>query len=603
MPPWKPDGDSPTFVDERRLTDAQIGLIDRWVRAGAPEGAHDDLPRPPVAVGGWLWGRPDLVIALPTYTLRADGPDVFRNFVVAVPGRDVKFVKALQFRPRSQGVHHANIRVDLTPASRALDDADPEPGYEGVILHSADYPDGHFLGWTPGQAPPPSNELAWRLVGGSDFVVQMHMRPTGRIERISPVIGLDYADRPPSRTPAMVRLGRQDLDIPAGAPDYEVTDSFRLPVSADVVAIQPHAHYRARTVSAWAVLPDGSRRSLIHISDWDFNWQNQYRLAQPITLPAGTTLAMEYRFDNSEQNPRNPSRPPERVGWGWRSSDEMADVWVQMLTRTEAERRQLTEVAELKMAHEDTVGMEVLIARQPGYVNLRNDAASLYRQLGQFERALEHFSAVARIELGSAAAQYNVGVTLDALGRQTEAISRYAEAIRLDSSYAPAHNALANAFYRERRLDDAIDEYRLALRNDDALVLAHCSLARALTETSRPLEAVAQYRSALRIDPDSVPCLINFAWLLSAYRDPAIRRPSDAIQLAERTVALTNGTSAEALDVLAAAYGAEGRWDAAVATAVEALRLAGPLNTSLANEIRGRLDLYRRRIPFIVPEG
>jgi hypothetical protein len=120
MPPWKPDGDSPTFVDERRLTDAQIVLIDRWMRAGAPEGADDDLPRPPVAVGGWLWGRPDIVIALPTYTLRADGPDVFRNFVVAVPGRDMKFVKALQFRPRSQGVHHANIRVDLTGKDKTV---------------------------------------------------------------------------------------------------------------------------------------------------------------------------------------------------------------------------------------------------------------------------------------------------------------------------------------------------------------------------------------------------------------------------------------------------------------------------------------------------
>src|SRR5207237_5206168 len=121
------------------------------------------------------------------------------------------------------------------------------------------------------------------------------------------------AAQPPSRSPTICGLGRQNLDIPAGASDYRVDDSFRLPVPADIVAIQPHAHYRARTVDAWATLPDGSRRPLIHIGDWDFSWQDQYRLAKPIALPAGTTLQMAYVFDNSAHNPRNP-RPPSQRG-------------------------------------------------------------------------------------------------------------------------------------------------------------------------------------------------------------------------------------------------------------------------------------------------
>src|SRR6185295_9985948 len=122
--------------------------------------------------------------------------------------------------------------VDPTPASRVLDQADPAPGYEGVVLHSAVYPDGHFLGWTPGQAPPPASDLAWTLSGGTDLVVQLHMRPTGRSEQITPLVGLYFTEKPPPRIPAIIRLGRQNVDIPAGAADHRVVDSFVLPVDA-----------------------------------------------------------------------------------------------------------------------------------------------------------------------------------------------------------------------------------------------------------------------------------------------------------------------------------------------------------------------------------
>jgi hypothetical protein len=231
--------------------------------------------------------------------------------VIPLPTEKRRYVRGLEFRPCNRVVHHANIRIDRTPASRRFDTEDPAPGDDGLIAHSAGYPDGHFLGWTPGQAAPllPKG-LAWTLEPGADLVVELHMQPSGRSEIVQPSIGFFFGDDPPERTPAMLRLGRQNLDIPAGESRYRSTDSFVLPVDIEVHAVQPHAHYLAREVRGTARLPDGRVQPLIYVRDWDFRWQQFYRYATPFTLPKGTTLSMEFVFDNSAANPRNPSRPP-----------------------------------------------------------------------------------------------------------------------------------------------------------------------------------------------------------------------------------------------------------------------------------------------------
>jgi tetratricopeptide (TPR) repeat protein len=500
MPPWKPEPGFGDFVGERHLSDVQIQTIARWVAGGRLEGNLADLPSAPAPNSGWQLGPPDLVVTLPEYTLRADGADLFRNFVVTVPGSGTRFVRGLEFRPGGRGVHHANIRVDHTPASRRLDEADPEPGYEGMILHSADYPDGHFLGWTPGQAPPlASNDLAWQLEAGDDLVVQIHLQPTGKPERIRPSIGLYFASQPPVRTPSIVRLGRQNLDIPPGDGAYRVTDAYVLPVDAEVRAIQPHAHYRARSVRASAVLPDGARRPLIEIRQWDFNWQDQYRYATPFWVPAGTTLEMEYVFDNSETNVRNPSHPPERVSWGWRTSDEMADVWIQLMTRDAKDRTRLGADAGRKMAAEDAVGCETLIARQPDYVDLRNDAANLYLSLGQPRDALRHFEVVARIQPQSAAAHYNVGVALEASGRAADAAPHYEAALTLDPGYSLAHNNLGNLRLADGRIGDARREYERAVSSGPNNAEAHNNLGAVMLASGDAADAIPHLRQAVEL--------------------------------------------------------------------------------------------------------
>jgi hypothetical protein len=121
------------------------------------------------------------------------------------------------------------------------------------------------------------------------------------------------------------------IDIAPGDRAYQVTDHFTLPVDVDALGVIPHAHYICRSMYAYAVLPDGTRRTLLRIPQWNFDWQQQYRFAEPIRLPEGTRVEMEFTYDNSTANPRNPNHPPAQVVYGPSTTDEMAGLHLQVV--------------------------------------------------------------------------------------------------------------------------------------------------------------------------------------------------------------------------------------------------------------------------------
>ena len=506
MPPWKVDPSDGPFIGQHPLSSRELDLIEQWVEAGAPDGdGRAPAPRAPVALpDDWQLGKPDLVVTpKEAFTLQADGADVFRIFVVPVPVGTERFVRGLEFRPgNARVVHHANIRIDRTSASRAADDADPLPGYSGLILRSAEYPDGHFLGWTPGQvAPLVPEDLSWRLPPGTDLVVEVHMQPSGRPEQVQPSIGLYFGERPPTRTPVMLRLGRQTIDIPAGQPRYTITDSYVLPVDVEVQALQPHAHYRLRTARGAATLPDGTRKPLLSIADWDFRWQHVYRYATPLALPKGTTLSMEYVYDNSPENPRNPEHPPKRARWGQRSSDEMGDLWIQVLTRNRQDLATLDTSFRRKVVAEDVNGYETEIERHPEDVGLRDTAAMLYLELGRPLDAARHFQVSSWAQPGSAAAHYNLGTALSLARRLDEAMREYGRALAIDPNYAHAHNNLGNVLLAIGRADDAIKEFSEVVRLQPASPSALANLAAAYAAAKDFDRAVEAADAALRLKP------------------------------------------------------------------------------------------------------
>jgi tetratricopeptide (TPR) repeat protein len=429
----------------------------------------------------------------------------------------------------------------------------------------------------------------------------MHLQPSGKTETVAPSIGLFFGDDPPARTPVMLRLGRQNIDIAPGESEYTVTDSFVLPVDVEVEAVQPHAHYRARDVRGVATLPDGTTKWLIYIRNWDFRWQHVYRYVTPFELPKGTTVAMRYTYDNSTTNARNPQLPPTRVHWGQYSNDEMGDLWIQVLTRDDRDRQILNAAFQPKMIAEDIVGYEATIRTDPSRVQLHDDVAVLYLELGLAQDAVVHFGAAARLKPGSAAAHYNLGTALTLAGRLAEATSQFRQALQIAPDYALAHNNLGDVLLRAGSSEEALEHFREALRLDPAYAQAYYNVGSLLRSRGELSAAIVQFQEAVRRKPDFTQALTSLAWLLATAPDSALRRPPDAIVLAERAANLTGRTDPGGLDVLAAAYAAAGQFDRAIATAQAALAMKPA--ESLARAIEQRLAQYQQRKPWTTPRN
>ena len=606
MPPWKPEPGKGEFQDERRLTDAALQTLQRWIAEGAIEGPADERTQPPrLSNDGWRLGTPDLVVSMPApYAVRADGTDVFRTFVIPIPVPRARYVRAIEFHPGNpRVVHHANLGVDRTRSSHQLDLRDPEPGYAGSMERDARYPEGQLLGWTPGQAPhpaPPGTE--WRLEPGSDLVVQLHLQPTGKPESVRVSVGLYFTDTPPTRTPVGLRLGSETIDIPAGEREHVITDRYVLPVDVEVLAVQPHAHNLARRMEATATLPDGATRWLIAIGDWDFRWQDVYRYAAPIVLPKGTTIAMRYTYDNSAGNARNPHQPPTRVVWGQNTTDEMGDLWIQVIPRSSADLALLNEDFRRKAHAEDLAAYRKLLQGEPGNP-LRHDAvADLYLEDGQLNEAVAEYRASLRLNPDSAPTHYNLGFALSALGKRDDAITQFEDAVRLDPDYAQAHNNLGALLQLQGKADEALAHYQRAVTLRPDNVDARANLGQSLSVHGRTSEAVDQLHAALLLKPDHAQALAALAWIRATAADPILRSTEEAISLAERADAATSHRSASVLDALGAAYASAGRFEDATAvmrTAIEIAVAAGQL--PIAAQFRQRLELYQSGQPLRMP--
>jgi tetratricopeptide (TPR) repeat protein len=472
MPPWLPEKGYGDFAGERSLTAAEIATIAAWVRDGAPEGAADaEIPPPPAFTDGWPLGPPDLVLeAAGSFVLPASGRDIYWNFIFT-PGLTARrWVRAVEIRPgQPRVVHHANLLVDRV-GSAHLQEAAPGKGFPGmdlVITRSPFDPDGNFLFWKPGNAPHVEPDgFAWRLDPGNELVLNMHLQPSGKPEEVRPSIGLYFTDKSQTKFPLLLQLEDDEgLDIPPGVRDFPISDDFKLPLDADILAVYPHAHYLGKLLEAWATLPGdsnqraGSKKWLVRIPNWDQNWQAVYYYREPVFLPKDSVIHMRYDYDNSADNPRNPNHPPKRVRAGNQATDEMGHLWLQILPHDARDHRR--ELQEAVMRHR----LEKNPNDPMAHMNL---GAILLSRLDP-QAAVTELRAAARLEPNRPEAHNMLGLALATLNRNAEAIPQFERALKARPDYASARFNLATAQAKTGKIDEAIENLRkvLAANPDD----------------------------------------------------------------------------------------------------------------------------------------
>src|SRR5262249_37162380 len=335
MPPWKAHPGAGVFLDSPRLSVLEKEILARWAETGCRQGDPADLPPMPRFPEGWALGPPDLVLTMPDpWELAPPRFDPYRAFALPMPAdRDVA-ITGIEFHPGNRRiVHHSRVHLDETGDARRREADDPTPGFAGWMGRKiVELPYPGLGGWTPGLTPRHAPEGSGRVIPrGSDIVLQIHYHPTGKVASDRSSVGLYFASEPLPRRMAGLSIPTDRIDIPAGARRHVLVQAARLRADVRLYTVVPHAHYLCREFRLAATLPDGTIRPLLWINDWDFDWQDQYRYAKPVHLPKGTVLTFAAYFDNSEENPRNPNRPPQRVRYGIESRDEMCACHLEFL--------------------------------------------------------------------------------------------------------------------------------------------------------------------------------------------------------------------------------------------------------------------------------
>ena len=489
MPPWPPEAGHGDFTGARRLSDAQIATLARWVQSGMTQGAARDLPPLPVWRDGWQLGEPDLVVTPPrAFTLAADGPDIYRNLVMPHEAQADRFVRAVEFRAGTMtGVHHAFMLIDESGDARRLESLETEPGFPGMLAGRGAHSPGGFVSWQPGRRPVEGPDgMSWPLRKGSDLVLQLHLRSTGKPEQVQPRVGIYFTDRAPTRPYFVMLLRSTTIDIPPDANDYAIEASYTLTSEVSVVGISPHQHYLGKEVHGWAELPDGSREELLFIKQWDFNWQGDYRYAKPVALPKGTTLKMRFTYDNSAQNPANPSHPPRRVQYGLQSSDEMGELWFWLETKTPADLQTLQRDYFGTWGLRDKVAVnEALLRRDPHDAGSRTELGAAFVAMGRIDDALVQLRQAIGDNPKMQRAFYALGTVLAKRGELAEAEAAFTRAVEIDPNDSKAQNNLGAVLLGEGKTAQAIERFETTLRLNPGDTMARQSLEKARAELGR----------------------------------------------------------------------------------------------------------------------
>ena len=181
-------------------------------------------------------------------------------------------------------------------------------------------------GYAPGKTDAtvfPENTAVF-LPAGYDLRLSVHYTPFGKEVLDRTKIGLYFADQQPKYKflTKSISYGGTNIEIKPNDPHHAMNMTYVWDEDIMLYAMRPHMHYRGKSFRFTAIFPDGTRKVLLNVPNYNFAWQPTYRLAEPIYLPAGTRVVNDGVFDNSDYNPGVPDATAVVKG-GPQSWDEM----------------------------------------------------------------------------------------------------------------------------------------------------------------------------------------------------------------------------------------------------------------------------------------
>jgi hypothetical protein len=340
MPPWYADPNHGEFMNNRRLSQNDIDTIVAWVDQGAREGDPKDLPAAPkLREDNWGIGKPDAVFTLTEeFSVPSDGTVDYQHFVVHTKFTEDKYIQAAEIKRGNPAlVHHVIVNV-IEPGSngqlppegllRANGAGIGENQARGARGGRTRNPDGMLIGWAPGMSPLVLKPGLAKLVKkGSALVFQMHYTTNGVAGKDRTSVGLVFAKAPVEKrfmTSGQAAAG--NLVIPPGEPNYESRAAFTFTEDSHIWGFMPHMHLRGKDFEYRLVYADGTSKILLKVPKYDFNWQLNYWLKEPVAAPKGSRLECVAHHDNSTKNKFNPD-PSKEVRWGPQTWEEMMIGW------------------------------------------------------------------------------------------------------------------------------------------------------------------------------------------------------------------------------------------------------------------------------------
>jgi hypothetical protein len=326
MPPWFADPQYGHFTNDRSLSKHEIDTLVAWVDGGAKEGDLKDAPKPLTFVEGWNIPKPDLVLEMQSFHIPAKGEVPYQYIVLPTKFTEDRWIQMAEARPSDRSVVHHLVVFIREPQSKWLRQAEPgvpfvPPG--GNIVNIGGGGNEILMAYTPGHIPELWPASRGRLIkAGSDLVLQIHYTASGKETDDQTKVGLVFNKEKPAERVVTLGVSNGGFKIPPGDPNFPVDARNPLPNGATILGFFPHMHLRGKAFEYRAVYPDGKTEVLMRVPKYDFFWQLEYKLAEPITVPPGTRIEVTGWFDNSPNNIHNPD-PTATVRFGEQSWEEM----------------------------------------------------------------------------------------------------------------------------------------------------------------------------------------------------------------------------------------------------------------------------------------